>query len=30
MREAYPDLPLLDELAAELTAVRAELQRSPA
>jgi (p)ppGpp synthase/HD superfamily hydrolase len=30
MREAYPDLPLLDELEAELVAVRAELQRSPA
>jgi (p)ppGpp synthase/HD superfamily hydrolase len=30
MREAYPDLPLLDELDAELSAVRAELQRSPA
>lgn len=30
MREAYPDLPLLDELDAELVALRAELQRSPA
>jgi (p)ppGpp synthase/HD superfamily hydrolase len=30
MREAYPDLPLLDELEVELTALRAELQRSRA
>ena len=30
MREAYPDRPLLDELAAELDAVRSELQHSPA
>lgn len=30
MRAAYPDLPLLGELDAELRAVRAELQRSPA
>ena len=30
MREAYPDLPLLDELDEELRAWRAELQRSPA
>jgi hypothetical protein len=30
MRAAYPDLPLLDELDAELHALRGELQRSPA
>jgi (p)ppGpp synthase/HD superfamily hydrolase len=30
MRQAYPDLPVLDQLAEELTALRAELQRSPA
>jgi (p)ppGpp synthase/HD superfamily hydrolase len=30
MREAYPELPLLDELETELSVVRAELQRSPA
>jgi (p)ppGpp synthase/HD superfamily hydrolase len=30
MRERYPDLPLLGDLARELDAVRADLQRSPA
>jgi hypothetical protein len=30
MRQAYPDLPLLDALERELNAIRAELQHSPA
>jgi hypothetical protein len=30
MRETYPDLPLLDQLDDELTALRADLQRCPA
>jgi (p)ppGpp synthase/HD superfamily hydrolase len=30
MRAAYPHLPLLDELAAELEAIRADLERAPA
>jgi (p)ppGpp synthase/HD superfamily hydrolase len=30
MRSAHPELPLLDELDAELGALRAEVQRSPA
>jgi (p)ppGpp synthase/HD superfamily hydrolase len=30
MREAYPDLPLLDDLDTELRAVRAELERTSA
>ena len=30
MRSTYPDLPLLDELEAELDGLRADLQRSPA
>jgi|SRR3954452_13821760 len=30
MRQAYPDLPLLSELEAELSAIRVETQHSPA
>jgi (p)ppGpp synthase/HD superfamily hydrolase len=30
MRQAYPELPLLDQLGEELIALRADLQRSPA